>query len=45
MELDSNGYVSTGRRGKNVNLTPDARVAMLIADLFGLVGTGRYRPA
>jgi site-specific DNA recombinase len=38
------GYVCTGRRGKGVSLTPDVRVATLIADLFGLVGSGRYRP-
>ena len=38
------GYVATGRRGKGVSLTPDPRVAPLIADLFGLVGSGRYRP-
>ena len=27
-----------------MSLTPDPRVAPLIADLFGLVGSGRYRP-
>lgn len=38
------GYVCTGRRGKDVSLTPDPATAPLIAELFALISSGHHRP-